>query len=187
MGCESKSKYVEFIIENSDYINDIMESPMEEQGTLVGRGTVSYYDSDDMVTPEYDHSIVFEWEAGTGEKHILVGEEHDLVFDEIFDSIKICDLMLLEEGEETDLSGYESLSVEEMIRASKHTRFAGLEPEQFKELMSRLVGLKEDSLYRREMNGDSEVYPKVNGMIPYLEAREIIREYVIGANTASDV
>jgi len=175
MNYESKSKYVEFVIEDSDYINDIME----EWGIITGRGTVSYYDNDNMAVPEYDHSFVLEWENSVGEKRILVGDEHDAIFDEIFDCVNIYDFLLADDGEQIDISDYASLSIEEMLGVRDRTEPVGLSSEQFNELMSRLIELKEDSLYRREINGDTEVYPRVNGMIPYLEAKEIILKYVI--------
>jgi hypothetical protein len=135
MGQGSESKYVEFVIEDSEEIEEIMGS----DGFLVGRGWVAISWSDDDIFDEVEHSLCLEWISDNGEKEILVGAKHDAVFDEIFERIRVRDLLLIDEGCEVNLSQYSTASIAEMISAHEvETVEINLLEEDLEEMMETL-------------------------------------------------
>jgi hypothetical protein len=111
MGTERVSKYIEFTIDSNETLEDLMG----EKGTVVGRGTVSTYWEDSMITEEFSEYLALEWVSDTGNKQILVGDDLDVVWDEIFDNIRKEELMLIEDSTEADLSDYQTKSIKEML------------------------------------------------------------------------
>ena len=114
MESESFGKTIEFIIEGSDYLNEMMM----EEGYLIGIATLHSEWNNEKITPFVSPHITLIWYSMTDsieEGDILTGDDYDMVRDHIFEKMKESDLVLLEECVEADLSDYQTKSIREML------------------------------------------------------------------------
>lgn len=100
-----ESKYVEFEMSDSQFMNDIMG----ESGYVVARGMVSKGEVGDDNNLSYLHSIALEWVSYLGKKDILVGSQERDAWDEIFRSIQLSDLMLIRDGTRPDVKNINAI------------------------------------------------------------------------------